>query len=126
MRLLWIVLLTLVLASAIGDASAQQIGPRVALVIGNANYPDADAPLKQPLQDAHALADELKAVGFDVTIADNQSKQAIRKTLDGFFKKIKPNSVALVFFSGFGIQSVRQTYLIPVDGQIWTESDIRR
>ena len=39
MRLLWILLLTLMLASTIGDVSAQQAGPRLALIIGNANYP---------------------------------------------------------------------------------------
>jgi hypothetical protein len=32
----------------------------------------------------------------------------------------------LVFFSGFGIQSARQSYMIPVDAQIWTEPDVRR
>jgi len=29
--------------------------------------------------------------------------------------------VALIFFSGFGVQSKRQSYMIPVDAQIWTE-----
>ena len=32
----------------------------------------------------------------------------------------------LVFFSGFGVQSNRQSYMIPVDAQIWTEADVRR
>ncbi len=39
---------------------------------------------------------------------------------------IKPGSVALIFFSGFGIQAARQSYMIPVDAQIWTEPDVRR
>jgi hypothetical protein len=34
--------------------------------------------------------------------------------------------VALLFFSGFGVQSARQSYMIPVDAQIWTEPDVRR
>jgi len=45
---------------------------------------------------------------------------------DKLYGKIKPGSVALVFFSGFGIQSARQSYLLPIDAQIWTESDVRR
>src|SRR6185503_5636087 len=45
---------------------------------------------------------------------------------DKLYGKIKPGSVALIFFSGFGIQSARQSYMIPVDAQIWTESDVRR
>src|SRR6202000_3230199 len=39
---------------------------------------------------------------------------------------IKPGSVALIFFSGYGIQSNRQSFMIPVDAQIWTEPDVRR
>jgi len=50
----------------------------------------------------------------------------MRAALDRFYKKIKPGSVALIFFDGFGIQSARQTYLIPVDAQIWTEPDVQR
>src|SRR6202012_4188704 len=39
---------------------------------------------------------------------------------------IKPGTVSLIFFSGFGIQSNRQSFMIPVDAQIWTEADVRR
>src|SRR6185503_2143373 len=35
-------------------------------------------------------------------------------------------SVALLFFDGFGVQSARQTYLLPVDAQIWVEADVVR
>ena len=118
------------LASADRDASAQQSGsvPRLALIVGNANYPDADSPLKEPLKDARALADELRrdGIGFDVDVAENLSKEGMRKAFDRFYGKIKAGSVALVFFSGYAIQSARQSYIIPVDGQIWTEADVRR
>jgi tetratricopeptide (TPR) repeat protein len=50
----------------------------------------------------------------------------MRAALDRFDRKIKPGSVALIFFDGFGIQSARQTYLVPVDAQIWTEPDVQR
>lgn len=128
MRLLWILFSAVVFAFAAGDASAQQTGLRLALVIGNANYPDADTPLKEPVQDARALAEELRRsdMGFDVDVAENLSKEATRKAFDRFFGKIKPGSVAMVFFSGYAIQSARQSYIIPVDAQIWTESDVRR
>ncbi len=79
--------------------------------------------MKEPLKDARALAEELRrdGVGFDVDIAENLSKESMRKAFDRFFGKIKPGSVALVFFSGYAIQSIRQSYIIPIDGQIWTE-----
>jgi hypothetical protein len=130
MRLLWIVVLTVMLAPVGRDASAQQAGsvPRLALIVGNSNYPDADSPLKEPLKDARALADELRqaSIGFDVDVAENLSKDGMTRAFNRFYGKIKPGSIALVFFSGYAIQSARQSYIIPVDGQIWTEADVRR
>jgi uncharacterized caspase-like protein len=99
---------------------------RVALVIGNARYPDAEAPLKDPLNDAREIADELKRDGFDVEIGENLSGDGMRRALQTFYDKVRPGSVALLFFSGFGIQSARQSYMIPTDAQIWSEPDVRR
>ena len=99
---------------------------RFALVIGNAKYPDAEAPLKEPINDARAVADELKRDGFNVEIGENLTGDAMRRAFDKLYGRIKPGSVALVFFSGFGVQSGRQSYMIPVDAQIWTEPDVRR
>ena len=39
---------------------------------------------------------------------------------------IRSGSSAFFFFSGYGIQTGRQTYLIPVNAQIWTEGEVRR
>jgi lipoprotein NlpI len=101
-------------------------GDRYALVIGNAKYPDADAPLKEPINDVRDVADELKRDGFAVDIGENLTGEAMRRAFDRLYGKIKPGSVALIFYSGFGVQSARQSYLIPVDAQIWTEPDVRR
>ncbi|MBU6463888.1 MAG: caspase family protein [Bradyrhizobium sp.] len=99
---------------------------RFALVIGNAKYPDADAPLKEPINDARDVADELKRDGFNVEIGENLTGDAMRRAFDRLYGKVKPGSVVLIFFSGFGIQAARQSYMIPVDAQIWTEPDVRR
>jgi Caspase domain/Tetratricopeptide repeat len=99
---------------------------RFALVIGNAKYPDADAPLKEPVNDARDVAEELKRDGFTVEVGENLTGDGMRKAFERLYGHIKPGGVALVFFSGFGVQSNRQSYLIPVDAQIWTEADVRR
>ena len=99
---------------------------RFALVIGNAKYPDAEAPLKQPINDARDVADELKRDGFNVEIGENLTVDAMRRAFDKLYGRIKPGSVVLMFFSGYGVQSNRQSYMIPVDAQIWTEGDVRR
>lgn len=122
-RLLFVLSL---LVSLIPTAPSLAAGDRFALVIGNAKYPDADAPLKEPLNDARDVADELKRDGFSVEIGENLTGDGMRRAFDRLYGKIKPGSVALVFFSGFGIQSARQSYLLPIDAQIWTESDVRR
>lgn len=123
--------LALLLAFAISvmplaSSDAADRGDRFALVIGNSKYPDAEAPLKEPINDARDVATELKRNGFNVEIGENLSGDAMRRAFDRLYGRIKPGSVSLIFFSGFGIQSNRQSFLIPVDAQIWTEADVRR
>jgi hypothetical protein len=117
--------LTLIFA-VVSTAPCSAAGDRYALVIGNAKYPDADAPLKEPINDTRDVADELKRDGFNVDVGENLTGDGMRRAFDKLYGKIKPGSVALIFFSGFGIQSNRQSFMIPVDAQIWTESDVRR
>ncbi|MBR0837819.1 caspase family protein [Bradyrhizobium manausense] len=125
MKIRFLFLLPL-LVSFIPAAPSLAAGDRFALVIGNAKYPDADSPLKEPINDARDVADELKRDGFTVEVGENLTGDGMRRAFDKLYGKIKPGSVALVFYSGFGIQSARQSYMIPVDAQIWTESDVRR
>ena len=124
MKIRFGLLLTL-LFSIVSTAPSSAAGDRYALVIGNAKYPDADAPLKEPINDARDVADELKRDGFTVEIGENLNGDNMRRALDRLYGKLKPGSVALVFFSGFGIQSNRQSYMMPVDAQIWSEADVR-
>jgi tetratricopeptide (TPR) repeat protein len=99
---------------------------RFALVVGNAKYPDSDLPLKEAVNDAKDIADELKRDKFDVEIGVDLTGDAMRQALNRLYMKIEQGSAALIFFDGFAIQSGRQTYLIPVDAQIWTETDVLR
>src|SRR6202045_3912557 len=120
-------LVTLMFAvTPIVPSVAADRGERFALVIGNAKYPDAEAPLKEPINDARDIADELKRDGFSVDVGENLTGDGMRRAFDKLYGRIKPGSVTLIFFSGFGVQSSRQSYMIPVDAQIWTEADVRR
>jgi len=105
---------------------ANEPAGKFALVVGNAKYPDSDVALPEIVNDIKDVADEFKRDNFDVETGVNLTGDATRAALDRLYRKVKPGSVALVFFGGFGIQSARQTYLIPVDAQIWTEPDVRR
>lgn len=115
-------LISLLVLTAQSLAAAE----RYALVIGNAKYPDAEAPLKEPLNDAREMAQELKRDGFNVDLAENLTGDGMRHAFDRLYGRIKPGSIVLIFFSGFGVQSSRQSYMIPIDAQIWTEADVRR
>ena len=102
-------LLVTLLFSVASVAPSFAAGERYALVIGNAKYPDAEAPLKEPINDARDIADELKRDGFNVDIGENLTGEQMRRAFERLYGKIKPGSVALIFFSGFGVQSSRQS-----------------
>ena len=115
-------------AKAIGteQADAAQHAQKIALVIGNGHYPDANAPLTQPINDARALTATLRSSGFDVDVVEDASKDDMQRAVSRLTSKIKPDSVVMLFFGGFGVQAGRESYMVPVDARIWKESDIRR
>ena len=118
--------MSLLALAGMREVCAQTTDGRVALVIGNAAYPDAEAPLRDPVDNMRAFAEELRRVGFEVDTGENLTKQSMRSAIDRFYGKIKPGATAVFFFSGYGIQSARQTYMIPTNAQIWIEADLRR
>ena len=99
---------------------------RIALVIGNGHYPDANAPLTQPINDARTLTSELRRDGFDVDVIEDASKDDMTRAVARLKAKVRPDSVVMLFFGGYGIQAGRESYMIPVDATIWKESDVRR
>jgi hypothetical protein len=115
-------------ASAIMTSSvwSQQPAARMALVIGNANYPDVSTPLSTTIKDARTLAEEFRRTGFAVDLKENLGKADMQGAVTALADKIRPGMTALFYFSGYGIQVARQTYLIPVNAQLWTEANVRR
>ncbi len=102
MKIPFALLVTLLVFSVtpVVPSAAADRGDRLALVIGNSKYPDADAPLREPVNDARDVADELKRDGFNVEVGENLTGDAMRRAFDRLYGRIKPGSVVLVFFSG--------------------------
>src|SRR5215211_2661838 len=100
-------------------ALPQQQPARVALLIGNASYPDSNTPLATTVRDARTLADEFRRAEFAVDLKENLGKDDMQRAIDAFTGKIGSGSVALFYFSGYGIQVGRQSYLIPINAQLW-------
>src|ERR1700710_659474 len=116
-------------AKAVGTEQTGSIGKgasRVALVIGNGHYPDASAPLAQPINDARALTASLRRNGFEVDVVEDAGKDDMQRAIGRLKSRIKPDSVVMLFFGGYGVQAGRESYMIPVDAAIWKESDVRR
>jgi uncharacterized caspase-like protein len=114
------------IAAQQGSEAAGKKPSRVALVIGNGHYPDANTPLTQPINDARALTSALRRDGFDVDVVEDATKDDMNRAIDRLKSKLRPDSVVLLFFGGYGVQVGRESYMIPVDAAIWKESDVRR
>ena len=106
-------------------AAAQQGQERrIALVIGNAAYRDAALPTTA--NDAGLIAQQLQAAGFDVSGARDLDGDMLRRAFRDFVDKARqagPDSVAMVYFAGYGVQFEGENYLVPVDAQISMAAD---
>jgi uncharacterized caspase-like protein len=118
-------------AKAIASESSEQgesvtKTSRLALIIGNGHYPDAGAPLVQPINDARGLSAALRADGFDVDVVEDATKDDMNRAIGRLKAKIRPDTVVMLFFGGYGVQAGRESFMIPVDAAIWKEADVRR
>jgi uncharacterized caspase-like protein len=105
-----------------GSAQANFSGKRIALVIGNGKYPTA--PLKNPVNDARAMAKSLKELGFEVTLRENSSQRDLAAAVRQFGSSITPGSAAVFYFAGHGMQVKGRNYLVPVDADIQLEDEV--
>jgi DNA helicase HerA-like ATPase len=103
-------------------AQAQTPERREALVLGNAAY--RDAPLKNPVNDARLLAAKLKELGFDVIARENATLGQIASAVAEFAGRLTPDTAALVYFAGHGVQSRGRNYLIPIDAAPNNETEL--
>jgi formylglycine-generating enzyme required for sulfatase activity len=96
---------------------------RVALVIGNGAY--EDAPLRNPVNDARAMAEALRGAGFEVIYGQDLNQRQMQRAISEFGRKIKPGGVALFFFAGHGMQVRGQNFIIPIGAELKSEPDVR-
>ena len=107
------------LPGVLGSAHAQQQEKRIALVVGNGAY--AKAPLATAANDAGLIAQTLQAAGFDVIGARDLDGDTLRKSFRDFIQKAEasgPDTVAMVYLAGYGVQLAGENYFIPVDSTI--------
>lgn len=107
MRTLLIILLMLNLATA----------KKIALVIGNGDY--KKGWLSNPTKDADLIAQNLRDVGFSVTVKKNLSTAyKMEKAIDDFARIVKDDDIAVIYYAGHGVQCKGKNYLIPTKATI--------
>ncbi len=89
----------------------------VALVIGQSAYQQLE-PLPNPERDARQIEDLLARLGFETTLATDGNTRKLRRAVDAFIEDSEGADVALVYYSGHGIDAGGTNYLIPVDAGV--------
>ncbi|NKB67620.1 MAG: SUMF1/EgtB/PvdO family nonheme iron enzyme [Candidatus Latescibacteria bacterium] len=95
---------------------------RVALVIGNGAYDDA--PLRNPPNDARAIAQVLERRGFSVTRLINADKKGMFTAVRDFGRSIQRGGVGVFYYAGHGLQVQGRNYLVPVGTNIQAEDEV--
>jgi uncharacterized caspase-like protein len=112
----------LAMGFALPSAPSQATQQRLALVIGNNAY--ADGVLKNPINDARAMASTLTELGFEVSKLENADRGAMQRAVLEFGRKLNDNTVGLFYFAGHGMQVRGANYLIPVKASIQSEDEV--
>lgn len=106
------------LLSALGLAvclpAPTQAQKRVALLVGNNGYENVPR-LGTAINDARALGETLRKLGFQVLIGEDQSRRSMSEALLAFDRTIALGDTALFFFAGHGFEIHGQNYLLPTD-----------
>ena len=96
---------------------------RVALVIGNAGY--REAPLKNPVNDARAMAMALRHLGFKVIAVEEANHKQMQAAVLQFAEQLGAGDTGLFYYAGHGIQVDGSNYLIPLGAQLKSEISAR-
>ncbi len=84
----------------------------IALIIGNSNYPNM--PLKNPINDANAVAKVFNEMGFVVENVTDANREQMLIAIKKFSIKMQTANVAVFYFAGHGMQIDGENYLIPI------------
>jgi uncharacterized caspase-like protein len=116
--------LAFALGITLATQSAALADRRIALVIGNGKYENAGV-LANPTNDADAVADLFTKAGFDSVdrrrdLGVVEFKRAVREFVD----RAASADVAVVYYSGHGLEIGGVNYLIPVDAKLTSVLDM--
>ncbi len=125
----------LLLISLLASAGSRDLRPhtantavtssaRIALVIGNGRYSDASARLDNPTNDAALMARTLRELGFEVIVATDLDRDALKRAIDRFGTALEAGGVGVFYYAGHGLQVDGRNWLVPVDASIASQADV--
>src|SRR5690242_3217162 len=120
---LLVTVLCILFNAAFLSARAQE--RRIALVIGNAHYQHVPQ-LDNPTNDAKLIAATLGRLGFELVGGKPQldlNRDRLQAVIRAFGEELGPNTVALFYYSGHGLQIDGTNYLVPVDANLERVAD---
>src|SRR5262245_52779893 len=105
-------------------ALAAEDPARVALVVGNDEYPRS--PLLNAVNDARAVADLLRTAGFRVDLRTDTARDTLTKGVEAFGAAIARSEVklAVFYYAGHGAQLDWRNYLVPVDANVTSAKEL--
>ena len=109
--------------TTLNQAAVRKTQSCIALVIGNNAY--ANAPLRNPVNDARAMKDTLEGLGFTVDISTDANKREMLAAISRFGKKLQRAEIGFFFYAGHGIGVGNRNYIIPVDASVEIEEDVQ-
>jgi uncharacterized caspase-like protein len=92
-------------------------------VIGNGTYTHVKA-LPNPSNDARSIARSLRDIGFAVTEGIDLDRAAMQTMTREFLREAARAQVAVVYYAGHGVQIDGRNYLVPVDIQFQSGTDV--
>ncbi len=98
---------------------------RLALVIGNDNYQHV-GKLQKAGNDAVAMATELRAAGFEVSLHRDLDYRSMVKATEALYNRIQGGDEVVVFFAGHGVQIKSGNFLLPTDIEATSESAVEK
>jgi len=103
--------------------SFSQNEKRLALIIGNSNYINAE--LINPVNDARLIAKTLESLNFEVLLYENlKTEREFKDAVKNFGIKRNDYDIAFVYYAGHGIQIENENYLLATEEEYLSENDV--
>ena len=114
--------LAIVLFAGFAQAEGDKQLRGVALVIGESDYENIPK-LTNPEHDARAIEEMLDSLGFETDVSNDRDARKLKRDLEGFVEDAEGADVAVIYYSGHGIEAGGENFLVPVDADVSSLDD---